>query len=165
MATLTTIHVLISLVGLATGAIVTAGLLSSRRLDGWTSVFLWSTLATSVTGFFFPFERLLPSHVIGALSIVILGAALYARYAGLMAGVWRATYVVTAVAAFYLNVFVFVVQAFLKVPALNAMAPTQSEPPFAVAQLLVLAIFVVLGTRAVARFRPVPDAARSFTAV
>ena len=153
MITFTIIHVVLSLIGIISGIIVAAGLLSSKRLDGWTILFLVSTLLTSVTGFGFPVERLLPSHVVGAISIVVLAVALYARYLRLMAGSWRPIYVVTAIAALYLNVFVLVVQLFLKVPALNALAPTQSEPPFAVAQLVVLAAFVVLGIATVKRFR------------
>ena len=116
-------------------------------------MFLASTLATSLTGFGFPFERLLPSHIVGAISLVVLAAAIYSRYVRLMEGRWRSIYVVTAVVALYLNVFVLVVQLFLKVPALNALAPTQSEPPFAIAQTIVLLIFAALGVAAVKRFR------------
>lgn len=153
MTTFTIVHVVFSLIGIISGFVVTAGLLSSRRLDGWTILFLATTLATSLTGFGFPVERLLPSHVVGAISVVVLAIALYARYRRLMAGGWRSTYVVTAVAALYLNVFVLVVQLFLKVPALNALAPTQTEPPFAMAQLIVLVAFAALGVAAVKRFR------------
>jgi hypothetical protein len=153
MTTFTLVHVVISLVGIVTGLVVAAGLLSAKRLDGWTAVFLASTLATSLTGFGFPFERLLPSHVVGAISVVVLAAAMFARYVRLMAGSWRGIYVVTAVAALYFNVFVLVVQLFVRVPALNALAPTQSEPPFAIAQLIVLVAFVALGIAAVRRFR------------
>ncbi len=153
MTPFTIIHVLLSLVGIITGLVVLAGLLTAKRLDSWTIVFLASTLATSLTGFGFPFERLLPSHIVGAISIVVLAAAIYSRYVGLMAGRWRSIYVVTAVVALYLNVFVLVVQLFLKVPALNAIAPTQSEPPFAIAQTIVLLIFAALGVAAVKRFR------------
>jgi len=153
MTPFTIIHVLLSLVGIITGLVVLAGLLTAKRLDSWTVVFLASTLATSLTGFGFPFERLLPSHIVGAISIVVLAAAIYSRYVGLMAGRWRSIYVVTAVVALYLNVFVLVVQLFLKVPALNALAPTQSEPPFTIAQTIVLLIFAALGVAAVKRFR------------
>lgn len=153
MTTYTIVHVVLSLIGIISGLVVAAGLLSSKRLDGWTILFLTTTLLTSLTGFGFSVERLLPSHVVGAISIVVLAVALYARYARLMAGGWRATYVVTAIAALYLNVFVLVVQLFVRVPALNALAPTQSEPPFAIAQLLVLVGFVALGIAAVRRFR------------
>jgi hypothetical protein len=153
MTPFTIIHVLLSLVGIFTGLVVVAGLLSAKRFDSWTIVFLASTLATSLTGFGFPFERLLPSHIIGAISIVVLAAAIYSRYVGLMEGRWRPIYVVTAVVALYLNVFVLVVQLFLNVPALNALAPTQSEPPFAIAQTIVLLVFAALGVAAVKRFR------------
>jgi hypothetical protein len=153
MTPFTIIHVLLSLVGILTGLVVLAGLLTARRLDSWTNVFLASTLATSLTGFGFPFERLLPSHIIGAISIVVLAAAIYSRYVRLMESRWRSTYVVTAVVALYLNVFVLVVQLFLKVPALSALAPTQSEPPFTVAQLIVLVVFAALAVAAVKRFR------------
>ena len=152
MAAYTLIHVVISLIGIVTGLVVLAGLLSGKRLDSWTAVFLLTTTATSLTGFGFPFEQLLPSHIVGAISLVVLALAILARYTYRLDGAWRTTYVVTAVAALYLNVFVLVVQLFLKVPALNALAPTQSEPPFAIAQSLVLLVFVVLGVAAVKRF-------------
>ena len=164
MTTFTIVHVVLSLIGIISGVVVAAGLLSSKRLDGWTILFLASTLLTSVTGYGFPVDRLLPSHVVGAISIVVLAIALYARYGRGMAGGWRSAYVATAVAALYLNVFVLVVQLFLKVPALNALAPTQSEPPFAIAQLLVLVGFVALGVVAVKRFR-LPLVSRSIAAV
>jgi hypothetical protein len=153
MTAFTIIHVAISLLGIVTGLVVAAGLLNAKRLDGWTVLFLASTIATSLTGFGFPFERLLPSHIVGAISLVVLAVALYARYVFLMAGNWRSIYVATAVAALYLNVFVLVVQLFQKVLALNALAPTQSEPPFAIAQAIVLVIFAALGVAAVKRFR------------
>lgn len=165
MTTYTIVHVVLSLIGIISGLVVAAGLLSSKRLDGWTILFLTTTLLTSLTGFGFSVERLLPSHVVGAISIVVLAVALYARYARLMAGGWRATYVVTAIAALYLNVFVLVVQLFVRVPALNALAPTQSEPPFAIAQLLVLVGFVALGIAAVRRFRHALGPRRSIVSV
>src|SRR5438270_12757556 len=129
-ATYTLIHVLISLVGIASGLVVVFGLLGGKRLDGWTALFLATTVATSVTGFGFPFDHLLPSHKVGILSLVLLTVAILARHAFHLAGAWRWIYVVSAAVALYLNVFVLVVQAFEKVPALKAMAPTQSEPPF-----------------------------------
>jgi uncharacterized membrane protein SirB2 len=144
-------HVVISLVGIGSGFVVLIGLLSGRRLDGWTALFLVTTVATSATGYGFPFTRLLPSHVVGAISLVVLAVAVYARYARRLTGRWRATYAVCAVAALYFNVFVLVVQSFLKIPILHALAPTQSEPPFAIAQLVVLAAFIVLGVRALRR--------------
>jgi hypothetical protein len=146
------VHVVLSLVGIFSGFVVMAGLLTSKRLDGWTALFLASTVATSVTGFGFPFNHLLPSHVVGVISLVVLAVVILARYARHLTGAWRAIYVVGAMVALYLNVFVLIVQAFLKVPALKAMAPTQSEPPFLVTQLVVLALFFVVGTVAVNRF-------------
>ncbi len=153
METYTLIHVVISLIAIATGFVVLTGLLKNRRLDAWTAVFLVTTIATSVTGFGFPFVRLLPSHIVGAISLVVLAMAVVARYTCHMAGGWRATYVITAVSALYFNVFVLIVQTFQKVPALAALAPTQSEPPFAVTQLIVLVAFLILGYLAVVRFR------------
>ena len=154
LSTFTLVHVLISLVGIASGLVVLYGLLSGKRLDGWTALFLISTVLTSVTGFGFPFDHLLPSHKVAILSLVLLAIAILARYGLHMAGAWRWIYVVTAVMALYLNVFVLVFQGFEKVPALKALAPTQSEPPFLVAQLLVLALFIVLGIFAVKKFHP-----------
>lgn len=152
LGTFTIIHIVISLVGIVSGLIVLWGLLGARPLDGWTVVFLATTVATSVTGFGFPFHELLPSHIVGGLSLVLLAVAIVARYVKHLAGRWRATYVITAVASLYFNVFVLIVQSFLKSPALKALAPTQSEPPFLVAQALALAVFVWLGYRATTRF-------------
>jgi hypothetical protein len=153
MATYTLIHVVISLIAIAAGFVVLAGLLKGSRLDAWTALFLVTTAATSLTGFGFPFVRLLPSHIVGAISLVVLAVAVLARYTYHMARGWRATYVITAVAALYFNVFVLIVQTFQKVPALAALAPTQSEPPFAIAQLIVLIAFLAVGYLAVVRFR------------
>jgi hypothetical protein len=152
----TIVHVLISLVGIFAGFVVSFGLLSGNRLDGWTKLFLITTVATSVTGYGFPVHRLMPSHVVGFISLVVLAIAIFARYRRHLAGVWRWIYVVTAMMALYLNVFVGVVQAFEKVPALKALAPTQTEPPFAMTQLAVLALFVLLSIIAALRFRPEP---------
>lgn len=154
MGTLTLIHVLLSLVGIATGFIVLVGMFDSRRLETWTAIFLITTVATSVTGFLFPITALLPSHIFGILSLVALAIAAAARYSYRLKDAWRWIYVVTALIALYLNVFVLVVQAFQKVPGLKALAPTQSETPFLVAQLVVLALFVYVGTRAAMRFHP-----------
>lgn len=154
LATFTLLHVVISLVGIATGFVVVAGMLRANRLATWTAVFLASTVLTSVTGFMFPFERLLPSHVFGLISLVVLALALLGVYAFNLTGRWRWVYVVTAMIALYLNTFVAVVQAFLKIPPLTSLAPTQSEPPFAVAQLVVLAAFIVLGVMTVRSFKP-----------
>ncbi len=151
LATYTLVHVVVSLVGIGSGLVVLLGLLAGKRLNVSTALFLATTVLTSVTGYGFPFLHILPSHVVGAISLVVLAVAIYARYARHLAGGWRVTYVIGAVVALYLNVFVLVVQSFLKVPALHALAPTQSEPPFAVAQLVVLVLFLVLGTLAVRR--------------
>jgi hypothetical protein len=129
-------------------------MLGAKRLDGWTALFLATTVLTSVTGFFFPVAGFLPSHAIGILSLVFLAAALLAFYVYRLAGAWRWIYVVGAVVALYFNVFVGVVQAFRKVSFLEPLAPTQSEPPFLVAQLVVMAIFIVLGVLAVRKFHP-----------
>ena len=150
----TTVHVLISLAGIASGLVVAMGMLSSKRLDALTEVFLWTTVLTSLTGFGFPIAKVTPGLVVGGLSLVILAVAIFARSGRKLAGPWRAVYAVTALLALYFNVFVLVVQLFEKVPALEALAPTQSEPPFAVTQLLVLAAFVGLIVAAVLRFHP-----------
>ena len=147
------VHVVISLVGIGSGFVVLFGLLAGKRLDRWTSLFLTTTVLTSVTGFLLPAHKILPSHIIGAISLVVLGFAIYARYARQLVGGWRSVYVVTATLALYFNVFVLVVQSFMKIPALKALAPTQSEPPFAIAQGVVLLLFIVLGVFAVKKFR------------
>jgi hypothetical protein len=135
----------ISLVGIFSGFVVLFGLLTGKRLDGWTWLFLTTTVATSVTGFFFPFRGFTPAHAVGILSLTILAIALYARYSRQLNGAWRKTYVFTAMLSLYLNVFVLIVQAFQKVPALKDLAPTQTEPPFKLTQLVVLVLFVLLG--------------------
>ena len=155
-STFTLVHVVISLVGIASGLVVVFGLLAGRRLDGWTGLFLATTVATSVTGFGFPFDHLLPSHKVGIISLVVLAVAILARYAFHLTGAWRRTYVISAVAALYFNVFVLVVQAFLKVPALHALAPKQTEPPFLVTQLVVLVVFIVTGIMAAKKFHDEP---------
>jgi hypothetical protein len=154
VATYTLIHVIISLVGIVSGLIVLFAMFGGKRLDGMTALFFVTTVLTSVTGFGFPFEHLLPSHIVGMISLVVLAIAILARYSLNLAGKWRAIYVITAVMALYLNVFVLVVQSFLKVPALHAMAPKGNEPPFLIAQVVVLALFMVLGVLAVKRFHP-----------
>ncbi len=150
----TWVHVAISLVAIAAGLVVVCGLLAGQPMDGWTLVFLVTTVLTSVTGFGFPFDRLLPSHVLGIISLVVLAVALVARYSFHLDGAWRWIYVVGAVLALYLNVFVLIVQAFQKVPSLKSKAPTQSEPPFVVTQLVALAVFVGVGIAAVMKFHP-----------
>lgn len=156
LETFTLLHVVISLIGIGSGLIVMYGFLVAKPLNGINTIFLVTTVLTSVTGFMFPFEHLLPSHKIGFLSLVILVVAIAARYIFHLAGSWRWIYVVTASTALYLNVFVLVFQSFLKVPAMKALAPTQSEPPFLVAQLTVLLIFVGLTILAVKRFHAGP---------
>jgi len=157
-STFTLVHVVLSLVGIFAGFVVLFGMFSSRKLEGWAALFLATTVLTSVTGFPFPRDHILPSHIVGVISLVVLAIAIFALYSGRLMGSWRWIYVVGAVVAQYLNVFVAVVQSFLKVPALNALAPTQAEPPFIIAQSLVLVIFVVLGILAVRSFHPRTDA-------
>jgi len=151
--TLTKIHVVISLIGILTGVVVLIGLISGRRFNGWTAWFLTSTVATSVTGFFFPFHGVTPGIIVGIISLLLLAVAIFARYFRRFVGAWRWIYVVTAMIALYLNVFVLIAQLFQKVPALKALAPTQTELPFLVAQLCTLLIFVVLTIAAALRFR------------
>ena len=153
MTTFTFVHVMLSLIGIFSGFVVVFGLLAGKRLDGWTALFLVSTVATSGTGFLFPFHRFLPSHGVGILSLLVLGIAILARYPFHLSGAWRRIYAATAVISLYLNVFVLIAQAFQKVPGLKAMAPTQSEPPFFVTQAVALAVFVLLGLGAAIRFR------------
>lgn len=154
LSAFTLVHVLISLIGIASGFVVLFGLLTGRGFDRMTIVFLVTTVLTSATGFLFPFEKLLPSHVVGIISLVVLAVAIAARYAFHLSGAWRWIYVVAATLALYFNVFVLVAQSFQKIPALKALAPTQTEPAFKIAQLVVLVIFIALGTLAVKRFRP-----------
>jgi hypothetical protein len=158
LSTFTTVHVIISLIAIISGIIVMFGLLGSNRRSGMTAIFLLFTILTSVTGFLFPFEKLLPSHMIGILSLVLLAIACIALYVMKLSGPWRSIYIVTAMTSLYLNVFVLIVQAFLKVPALHALAPSvpPSEPPFAIIQGIVLLFFVLVIIGAVRRFRPMP---------
>jgi len=152
----TIIHTLISLVAIFTGFVVLFGLLSGKRLDGWTKWFLITAVATTVTGFFFPFHGLTPAISLGLISLPLLALTIYARYPKNLAGAWRLIYVLGAVISLYFNVFVGVVQSFEKIPALDAMAPTQTEQPFKLTQLTVLSLFVILAIVAVIRFRPEP---------
>jgi hypothetical protein len=152
----TIIHVLISLVGIFTGLIVLFGMLAGNRLHGWTKWFLIMTVATSVTGFFFPFHGFTPAIALGIMSLIVLAIAIFARYPRQLTGHWRWIYVVAAVIALYFNVFVGIVQSFEKIPALKAIAPTQTEQPFKLTQLVVLALFGLLGIIAAIRFRPEP---------
>jgi hypothetical protein len=157
----TIVHTLISLVGIVTGFVVVLGLLAGQRLNSWTKWFFASTLATSVTGFFFPFHGFTPAYTVGALSLVLLGLALFARYPRKLLGPWRWVYIVTAMIALYLNVFVGIVQSFLKIPALHAIAPTQAEAPFQIAQLVTVALFLVLTISVLVRFHPERSAVHS----
>jgi hypothetical protein len=156
LKTFTLVHVVISLIGIASGFVVLFGLLTGRWLGGWTALFLTSTVATSVTGFGFPLTHFGAPHWVGVISLVVLAVAVFSRYIRHLAGGWRRVYVVSAALALYLNVFVGVVQAFQKLSALKALAPTQSEPPFLLTQLAVPAIFIALAVVAARRFRIEP---------
>lgn len=147
------VHVVISVLGIIAGLVVVGGLVAGRRLDGWIGFFLVTTVLTSVTGFFFPFVAVGPPHIVGVLSLVVLVPCLAAFYWKQLAGGWRTVFVVTAVVALYLNVFVLVVQLFTKTPPLALLAPTQKEAPFALTQALVLALFVYIGWSALRGFR------------
>jgi len=156
LSAFTMLHVIISLIGIVSGIVVLFGLLGSRRIPGWTALFLLTTILTSATGFGFPFTQLLPSHMIGILSLVLLAIACVALYGMKLTGAWRWIYAVTAMIALYLNIFVLIIQGFLKIPALTALAPGNppSGPVFAVVQGLVLVVFVIVIVGAVRRFRP-----------
>src|SRR5579864_7168154 len=154
LATYTLIHVVISLIGIVSGLIVLFGMFGGKLLDGMTALFLATTALTSLTGFGFPFEHVTPGIILGILSVVVLAIAVLARYSFRMAGKWRTIYVVTAVIALYFNCFVLIAQSFLKIPALHALAPKGNEPPFAIAQGILLVLFFVAGIRAVKKFRP-----------
>lgn len=147
LTALTIVHVVISLVGIAAGLAVLYGFLTNKS-SPLTSLFLWTTVATSVTGFFFPFHGLTPGIVIGILSLIVLAIAFRARSR------WPKTYVISATIALYLNVFVLIVQSFEKVPALTALAPTHSEPPFQIAQGVVLLLFIILTIQSARKYRP-----------
>jgi hypothetical protein len=153
LSTFTLVHVYLSVIGIFSGLVVAFGLLAAKRLNGWTALFLVTTLATTVTEFLFPFHGFLPSHAIGIMSLIAMAVAIFARYVRKLAGAWRRTYVVSAMMALYFNVFIFIVQLFEKEPVLKAVAPTQSEPPFKITQLFVLILFVVLTIVGAIRFR------------
>ena len=161
LSTFVTVHVIISLIGIATGFVVMFAMLGSRRMPGWTANFLLFTILTDVTGFLIPpllSDKLLPSHIIGALSLLLLAIACFALYGQKLSGAWRWVYVLTAMVSLYLNSFVLVIQSFLKIAPLHALAPSvpPSEPPFAVVQGIVLVFFVIVIIGAVRRFRPAP---------
>ena len=154
MTPFTLVHVILSLIGILTGFVAVFGMISGKRLDGWTAIFLLTTALTSITGFFFPFHAVTPGIILGIISLVVLAVAIPARYVKHLAGAWRKTYAITATIALYLNVFVLVAQLFMKVPALHAMAPKGFEPPFLVSQIIVMAVFVVLAIAAAIKFQP-----------
>jgi hypothetical protein len=153
MTTLTFVHVVISLVAIFSGLIVVLGMISGRKIEGLTGLFLATTVLTSVTGFFFPYHGVTPGVVVGIISLIVLVVAIFARYSRHLVGGWRKTYVITSVLALYLNCFVFVVQLFEKAPALHALLPKGSEPPFGIAQVPVMVVFIVLGIYAVKGYR------------
>jgi hypothetical protein len=161
MATFTLFHVAISLIGILSGLVVVLGMISGKGLEPWNKLFLITTVATSVTGFFFPFHGFTPGIVVGILSLILLAVAILARYGRHMVGGWRRTYVITAVIALYFNVFVLVVQLFEKVPSLHALAPKGSEPPFAITQGIVMVVFIAAGVAAVKGFREGPSIVRN----
>ena len=156
LSAVTTLHVVISLVGIVTGLIVLSGLFKSQSMLGMTAIFLITTILTNATGFMFPFEKLLPSHVIAIISLILLAIACIALYSMKLSGAWRSIYLITAITSLYLNIFVLVIQSFLKIGFLHALAPSvpPSEPPFAIVQGVVLVVFVIAGIAAVRRYRP-----------
>jgi hypothetical protein len=153
----TLIHVLISLIALASGLVVLGGWLGGLSLRHWTALFLATTILTSVTGFFFPFKGITPGIVVGVLSLALLGVAIFALAFRKLAGPWRKTYIITSVTALYLNFFVLVAQLFQHTPSLQMLAPTQSEPPFAAAQAIIFVLFLLFGFTAARNFRPAAD--------
>jgi hypothetical protein len=153
LSTFTRVHVIISLIAIVSGLLTVSGMARGQRTDGWTGLFLLTTVLTSVTGFLFPFDRLLPSHQVGIVSLVVLAIVLLGRYGTSLGAAWRWIYPIGCVVLLYLNVVVLVAQAFQKIPSLAALAPTQSELPFQLVQLGVLALFLWLAVGAVRRFR------------
>jgi hypothetical protein len=152
LAAFTLFHVALSLLGILAGVVVVFALISGKQWKSWTATFLLTTLATSLTGFLFPFHKFLPSHGVGIVSLLVLALTIPALYVFQLAGAWRRVYVIGSVIALYLNVFVLIAQFFMKIPALRALAPTGSEPPFLVSQVVVMLIFIVLGVFATKRF-------------
>ena len=152
----TIIHTLISLIAIVTGLVVLFGMIADKRLDSWTKWFLTTAVLTTVTGFFFPFHGFTPAIGLGIISLPFLALTIFARYSKHLAGAWRWIYAIGAVICLYFNLFVLVVQAFEKVPALHAMAPTQTEPPFKFTQLIVLLVSAMLAVVAAIRFHPAP---------
>jgi hypothetical protein len=155
----TVIHTLFSLIAIFTGLVVLFGMIAGKRLDGWTKWFLTTAVLTTVTGFFFPFHGFTPAIGLGIISLPFLAITIFARYSKHLAGAWRWIYVIGAVICLYFNLFVLVVQAFEKIPALHALAPTQTEPPFKLTQLVVLLVSALLAIVATIRFHPEPRVA------
>jgi hypothetical protein len=152
LAAFTALHVAISLVGIASGFVVLFGMIQAKKLPGVTSLFLVTTILTSVTGFMFPYKGFTPAIGVGVLSLIVLSVALVARYPARLRGRWRGVWVVTASLALYLNFFVLIVQSFMKIPSLHALAPTQTEGPFKITQVCVLVLFAILTALAFHRF-------------
>jgi hypothetical protein len=153
MTPFTFFHVVISLVAIVAGLMIAFGMMSGKRLNGWTALFLLMAVATDITGFMFPYHGFTPGIGVGIVSMVVLAIALFARYSRHMAGGWRSIYAITAIIAVYFNIFVLVAQLFEHVPSLHVLAPTGSEPPFLIAQVIVMVIFIALGIAAVKGFR------------
>jgi hypothetical protein len=155
IAQFTYLHVFLSLIGIGAGVFVVYGLLSSRRLRILTALFFVTTVATSLTGFLYPFKGVTPGIVLGILSLIVLLLAIVGLYVKKLDGTWRGVYVISTMLAFYFNFFVLIAQSFAKLPELHAIAPTQSSPVFGITQLIVLLIFILLTIRAFKRFHPV----------
>jgi hypothetical protein len=165
---LTIVHVAISLIGIGSGFVMIYGFVTNKRFDQSTAIFLATTILTSLTGFLFPIVKFTPALAIGMLSLIALGVAVWSLYRKHLAGGWRAAFVVTAMISQYFNFAILIIQSFQKVPPLHNLAPTQSEPPFAVTQLTVLVLFIALTVAAIVRFRPAtaqvsPDERKTFT--
>jgi len=154
LKTYTFIHVVVSLIAIITGLVVFAEMILGFYSAEWTTIFLWTTIATNVTGFFFPFRGFKPSYGVGLISLILLALAYQGLYSHHLEGAWRGTYVVTAVLSLYFNVFVLIVQSFQKVPTLNALAPTQTEKPFKLTNAITLVLFIIFGTLAFLHFHP-----------
>jgi hypothetical protein len=150
----TYLHVYISLIAIGAGFIVVYGMIAGRRLPLLTNLFLFTTALTSLTGFLFPFKGITPAIVVGIVSLIVLVVAVIARRRSHLSGTWRGTYVISSILALYLNSFVLIAQMFQKIPALHALAPTQSEMPFKLAQLGTLVLIIALSTIAFRKYRP-----------
>lgn len=157
----TLFHVLLSLVGILAGLVVGGDLMAGRRFDRWTAIYLGTTVLTNATGFVLPFRVLMPSHILGGISLIVLPVAMAALYWKHLAGRWRGVFIVTAVVGLYFNALVFVAQLFAKVPAMILLAPTQKEPAFGISQVIVVACFIALGRAAWKGYRHDPLASAS----